>query len=370
MSFEIPRIVKNINEQAIFSDVTSENGLFDNLRVNNLYVGVTGIIPFNGSTGPTGPTGHIGPTGSTGPTGLGATGVSGPTGPIGSTGPTGPTGLGATGVTGSTGQTGATGPTGPTGSTGVTGLKGDTGATSGTTGNTGATGPTGPTGSIGLTGSTGPTGLKGDTGVTGSTGPTGLGATGVTGSTGSTGSTGPTGPNTGFTGPTGPKGSTGTTGPTGPIAAQSQFGQIDKPKGFNTYGNTVDYFSPNDLVLLNGLGRGFTLNSSSGLVTYSGPNISLLISYSITFFTNTATSAYTVRLYKNPNISGIDNHIISGTLITSAEGSISTLVLNSQCDISRSAFIAFTNNDSFCIGIKSNDLSSEASASINFFGLV
>lgn len=215
-----------------------------------------------GGIGPTGPTGPTGATGATGPTGSGTTGptgATGRTGPTGSTGATGPTGAGATGPTGPTGSTGHTGSTGPTGS----GTTGPTGAT-GATGNTGATGPTGA-------GATGPTGATGATGHTGATGPTGH--TGNTGPTGATGATGPTG----ATG----AGATGATGPTGAgSAGEGAFAYATTDLTFTTNTNWDALPSAGGNFAAGPL-DGFTLDTSSGVLTYTGPGGDFLVTISM-----------------------------------------------------------------------------------------
>lgn len=140
MAFIIPKIIDRIHESSIFSDITSKEGLMDTLRVNNLFVGVTGNFTVQGPTGSTGQKGDTGVIGSTGPTGSTSPGVTGATGPTGVQGPIGPGG----GATGGTGPTGALGQTGPTG-TGITGSTGPTGIQ-------GSTGQTGPNGTVGMTG--------------------------------------------------------------------------------------------------------------------------------------------------------------------------------------------------------------------------
>lgn len=180
------------------TNVTTVDGLFNNVVVNNLIV--TGIVTGPGAAEIIGPQGPTGPTGAVGSIITGATGARGATGETGARGDTG-----ATGATGITGATGLMGNTGTNGATGITGATGATGAT-GVQGAQGARGATGGTGTTGLTGATGPTGAAGAVGPTGAPGSTGGGvATGPTGDTGNTGAQGAQGPQ-GATGPTGADG--------------------------------------------------------------------------------------------------------------------------------------------------------------------
>lgn len=325
MAFILPTLIDQIYEPAIYSDITSKEGLMDTLRVNNLFIGVSGSGPISGNTGPTGSTGPTGPNnGFTGPTG----------------------------VTGPTGNTGATG-TGPTGPTGPTGIKGDTGPAAGPTGNTGPTGPTGNTGATGP-GITGPTGIKGDTGVTGPTGPDGT----------------PGGP----TGPRGPTGSTGSTGPTGPNNFAQPFIQCTQVSTNNNYPNSAAFYSPKFFVNPIGLDRNFILNSTTGVVTYTGPNIIALVNYGINFKTfNNINSTYNVRLYLNPTVTGVDNEITSGSVYTSSPTTISPRNSNTGeiVPFCWTNIISLFSGNSICIGIQSAlNTTAETHISWTIFGFL
>lgn len=305
MAFQLPKLISQIYEPGIFSEITSEDGLYDNLYVNNLFVGVSGSGPINGNTGSTGPTGAQGATGAT-------------SGTTGNTGPTGPTGV--------TGRTGATGP--------------------------GITGPTGPNGQTGPTGS--------NSGFTGSTGPTG--ANGATGPSGQDGIPG------GPTGPKGNTGNTGPTGPTGPNSDNKPYIQLSKLSSINLYPNPGSFYTTSGLDIdpLTSA-RNFAINVSTKVITYNGPNIFAYIVYTVNFKTFTSSvTAYNTRLFKSPTVSL--NEILSGTVIDSSRCTISPATIGAIETISCSSIIPLINNDTFCLGIQSGvEVSAETSISISIY---